>query len=168
MTPRETLEKMRACGDAVQWASQYATIEEAWRACERGDWMLWYAAHHVPRKDLVLAACACARLELSFADSDAAEIAIATAEQWAHGDKEVTLGDVKEAADEAYEAYTSYDAYSYAAVAATAAYAAASAAYADATYAGAGAYATRISTRQKCAEIVRRFWPEVPRMGGKS
>ena len=40
------LSNLRACGEARQWASSYPTLEEAWAACERGDWMLWLWAHH--------------------------------------------------------------------------------------------------------------------------
>ena len=30
-----------ACLEARNWAQQYATLAEAWEACERPDWMLW-------------------------------------------------------------------------------------------------------------------------------
>ena len=30
-----------ACREAVEWAKPYATLQEAWDACERPDWMLW-------------------------------------------------------------------------------------------------------------------------------
>jgi hypothetical protein len=31
-----------ACKEAVVWARQHATLEAAWAACQRGDWMAWY------------------------------------------------------------------------------------------------------------------------------
>ena len=39
----EKLEKLNACEEAVEWASQQKSFPSAWEACERGDWMLWLA-----------------------------------------------------------------------------------------------------------------------------
>jgi len=38
------LMKLDACNEAVVWAREYPTLEAAWAACERGDWMLWLLA----------------------------------------------------------------------------------------------------------------------------
>ena len=68
----EKLKNMAACEDAVEWASQYSTLQKTWDKCERGDWMLWLAGKMSgkpecdKRKKLVLCACECARLSLKY------------------------------------------------------------------------------------------------------
>lgn len=37
------IERFEPCADALEFRRQYATFEEAWAACPRGDWMLWIA-----------------------------------------------------------------------------------------------------------------------------
>ena len=36
----QQLQKMHACHQAVTWVGR-RTLEQAWRECERSDWMLW-------------------------------------------------------------------------------------------------------------------------------
>ena len=61
-----TLKRLHACKDARAWA-RGKTGATAWRTCRRGDWMLWLATQAgVRRQDIVLAACACARLSLRY------------------------------------------------------------------------------------------------------
>ena len=36
---------MNACHDAVEWARGYPSLKAAWKACKRGDWMLWLIGH---------------------------------------------------------------------------------------------------------------------------
>ena len=55
------LNKLNACQEVKDWVT-----EQAWQQCERGDWMLWLAAHICRREDVVLAACACAETSLHF------------------------------------------------------------------------------------------------------
>jgi len=31
----------RPCQEAVEWLQGYGTMADAWRACRRGDWMIW-------------------------------------------------------------------------------------------------------------------------------
>jgi len=142
MTWQDNLVRLSACNEAVEWAQNYETFPAAWKACKRGDWMLWLAARSgVDRKVLVLAACACARTALKYVakGEERPRVAIETAERWARG--EVTIAEVIAAAYAAYSAYTTYAVY--AAYAADAVYAAAYAAYAaDADAAYAAAYAT--------------------------
>lgn len=174
------------CDKAVAWAKTQPTYETAWANCERGDWMLWLAGYlsGAPggegRKPLVLAACACARLNLPAAASG--EIgplyAIETAEAWARG--EATLDEVRTAAATActhapaaaHAAATAYAVYAIYADAAAAAYAP----YATAIYALYAIYATypaRIprhvtsGTLAHCADIVRTFYPEPPALEGQ-
>ena len=146
-----TLMDLKACEEAVRWAAKYDSFEAAWAECERGDWMLWLAAKAplCSRQDLVLAACACARLSLKYvkAGEKRPRVAIETAEAWARGD--ATLDRVRVAA------YASSYASSYASAASSAAYAAAYAAYAAAHASSASSAAARTSTLKQCADIVR-------------
>jgi hypothetical protein len=84
------LRRMGACPEAVEWAQPYATLQEAWDACERADWMLWLIGHLDGRysRRLRLAACACARTALRFipAGEDRPLRAIETAERFARGE----------------------------------------------------------------------------------
>ena len=109
------LKELSACPEAVEWASQFETIQEAWDNCERGDWMLWLLGKQVgsprskSRKELVLIACKCARLSLKYVPKYEKRPlkAIQTAEKWVRG--EATLQQVRyaayAAADAAYAAY---------------------------------------------------------------
>jgi hypothetical protein len=74
--------------DLVAWCEPYGDdAPAAWAACPRGDWLLAIAASRedVERSQLVLAACACARLALDASDSREARDAIEAAEAWARG-----------------------------------------------------------------------------------
>jgi len=177
----DDLKCIGVCQEAIKWAANYKTIEEAWNVCDRGDWLLWYAGKMAgkpgsdSRKKLTLAACQCARLALPYTDDDRAEQAIVIAEQWALGDESVTLKDVKKCVSAAYNTYAaSYNAYaSYAAYAsAYASYAAYYASYAASScaayYAAASSYAAssyaaaKKEVLKQCADIVREFYPEPP------
>ena len=142
MTWQDNLVRLSACNDAVEWAQNYETFPAAWKACKRGDWMLWLAARSgVDRKVLVLAACACARTALKYVakGEERPRVAIETAERWARG--EVTIAEVIAA---------SYAAY-------TAAYAASAAAYASyAAYAADAAADARIKSFARSATLVRK------------
>ena len=136
---------MNACAEAVEWASRFATPEQAWAACERGDWMLWLVGRAgIEREKLVLVACECARLALPHTSDERVKKAIEVTEAWARG--EVAIEDVRAARQGALAART-------AAYAAAAAAAAAYAAYA------ADARATMLAA---CADIVRKFYPAHP------
>ncbi len=192
------LKKLGTCGEALEWceAGNYPTLDEAWQACERGDWMLWLAGKQAgeagseKRKRLVLAACECARLSLSYvsASEERPLTAIETAERWANGDGTITLATVRHAshaahaandaphaahaaADTAYAgtAHVSTDAANAAAyTAAYAGYAAYAAAYSGdaASYSGYdaayGAAAARTNILKQCADIVRKYYPVAP------
>jgi hypothetical protein len=43
-----------ACKQAVDWACQYDSFEEAWNECPRGDWMAKFLLMHNFPKDKVL------------------------------------------------------------------------------------------------------------------
>jgi hypothetical protein len=163
----DLIRQYQPCYDALKWAENYTTPEDAWRECKRGDWMLWILGRLSgppegdSRKKLVLCACECARIALPLFErrwpgDNRVRKCLDTAERWARGD--ATIQELREArraaADAAYTAHA-YAAAAYAADAAAAyaadaadaaaaAYAAADAAYAaaDAAYA---AYAAAYS-----------------------
>ena len=99
----DKLVAMGACPDAVEWARDYPSLAAAWKDCKRADWMLWLAGmlcHTVPqRKQLTLAACACARTALKYVPwgENRPLAAIRTAERWARGTHGVTPEDVRAA-----------------------------------------------------------------------
>jgi len=175
-----------ACPDAIRWARKYPTFDAAWSACERGDWLLWYACRvsggpeSESRRRVVLAACDCAELALPtyerrYPGDNRPRRAIETARRWARGEAGITLSDVHAVSAAAYAAYAdaAADADAAAYAAAYAAHAAAYAAYAAyaadaAAYAVSAAYATRIKTLRTCADIVRRHYPTPPTITGAS
>lgn len=142
----DLLAKHGACREAAEWAEPYATLAEAWAACERGDWMLWLAAKAdlCTRQELILAACECARLALPYVQAGEVRplIAIETAEAWARG--EATIEQVAAAT-------TAAAAASYAAAAV------ASYAFPAAATAATAASIARENTLRECADIVRRL-----------
>ena len=157
------LKKLHACHEAVEWAEQFNSMQEAWDKCIRGDWMLWLLGKlsgdpdSDSRKELVMIACKCARLALKHVPKGEKRPlkAIKTAEKWTRG--KATLQQVRDAAAAAAAAYAAAaaDAADYAAYAAD--YAADAAAYAaDAAYA-----AARSKTLKKCANIVRKHYPVI-------
>ena len=134
------IKKLGACSEAIKAAGKYTTSQKLWDDCGRGDWMLWLIARtQHDRKQLVMAACACARLSLKFVPKgeDRPRIAIETAEKWARDDG-ATLDDVRAAANAAYAAYANADAYA--------------------------AANAREKTLKKCADIVRGFFPKVDKL----
>ena len=101
-TCSDILSGLGACHEAVAWVreSKCRSLETAWKKCERGDWMLWYAGKlsgpvgDEKRKLLVLACCACARLSLPlfekrYPDDKRVRDCIETAEKWARGEATV-------------------------------------------------------------------------------
>ena len=101
------LEEMNACGDAIDYAKTKESLEQAWLECERGDWLLWFAARlEVDRKLLVSAVCDCAELAIKHVkdgEKRPAE-AIRITRLWIKG--QATLEEVRIAAHAANAAYT--------------------------------------------------------------
>jgi hypothetical protein len=177
------LVKLRACGEAVEWAKTQPSLAAAWDACERADWLLWLvgrtdasAPWSEERKPLVRCANACAAEGLKYAKDgkakDVAEACISITQAWCAG--AASREDVREARAAVTAAYAAaYAAASaaYAASAADAADAAAYAAYAAsstaaratayAAYAAAYAYARTRMLRELCV-IVRAHFPNPP------
>jgi hypothetical protein len=156
------LKRLGACQESLRWVEKFDNPQAAWAACERGDWMLWLLGKlsgppcSTSRKAVVAACCECARLALPRFESvyphdKRPRTAIETAERHCKG--EADLNEVERTAAAAYAAY------------AAAAYAAAYAAVADyaavyAFYAVDAAFKTKRPT--KCADIVRKHFPQPP------
>ena len=151
-------------------------LERMWEECERGDWLIWFAATvGIDRKVIVRTACACAREALRFVPDGEIrpKTAIETAERWCKG--EATISQVRNASsaaaaadaaayaaacDAAYaadaaDADAAFAAYAAAAYAAYAAAAYADAAAADAADAAADAACARKEALAKSAQIVK-------------
>jgi hypothetical protein len=139
----ETLEKLNDCSAALAWvrtAGHSDDLAAAWLTCQRGDWLLWFAAKRgVDRKIIVRAACECARLALHHAKSPTVLACIETSEAWTRG--KATIEQVREARYAAYAAYDAYAAFDY-----------------DAD----DADDARASTLAQCADIVRQHIPILP------
>lgn len=84
---RKKLKSYNACHGALVWIGD-RTPYQAWRQCERGDWLLWTAKRLGVQHELVVqAACDCAELSLSHAreGEDRARLAIEEAKHWIKG-----------------------------------------------------------------------------------
>jgi hypothetical protein len=99
------LMRLHACKKGLKWAGQHDDIIKAWKACKRGDWLLWLAVKlRVEQRLIVFAACECAKLALEFTDDDRPRTAIILAEQYVSGSHAVTIEEVALAAEDCEEA----------------------------------------------------------------
>ena len=112
------LQGLRACSEARKW-TRGKSLSEAWRACDRGDWMLWLCAKMIgqegwpTQQQVVLAACSCAERSLKFVrkGDDRPRLAIETARRWARGEASMSEVQDDDAAAAAYAAaYAAADA----------------------------------------------------------
>jgi len=96
---KTTILALGPCEDAAVWVmDREGSAYAAWRACERGDWLLWIAARlGVDRRLVVRAACACARTALVHVPEGEHRPlrAIETAEAWCDG--RATIAEVRAA-----------------------------------------------------------------------
>ena len=107
------LRDLHACQTARDF-SRGKTIAEAWTTCDRGDWLLWFAARiGVDRKIVVGAACDCADIAPKFVARP--RPAIETARKWIRG--EATWQEVLHAAAVSLGAYADVAAYAAASAA---------------------------------------------------
>jgi hypothetical protein len=151
------LRKNKACHEAKTWAKG-KTAEQAWDQCMKPDWLFWVLGKSgADRKQLVYAACQCARTALQYVPEGELRPlqAIEMAEKWVQNQAPVedVIRYANSAADAAYSAYAAADA-AYAAYAAYSADAAAAAA-AAAAYAAYAAYAAR----KAMCQIIRDLFP---------
>ncbi len=82
------MERAQACADARAWVGTRSMVD-AWYACERPDWLIWFAGESgaVSDRDWRLLACAFARsvLQNTAPGDDRPRKAIEAAERYAHG-----------------------------------------------------------------------------------
>ena len=116
------ISKYNPCREAIQFRAKYDSFEEAWNACERGDWMLWLAHQiKVDLRVLTLAKGRCAELVIDLLEDERSIKAIKIA--IAFGEGKATRKELDDAADAANAAADAY-AYAYAATSYVAAVAA--------------------------------------------
>ena len=163
-----------ACGSAIIWARTQPTLDDAWRNCQRGDWMLWLLARHgADRRLLVRAAALCAEPAAALADEYTEAVCLSviqTCVAWSEGgatDEELDVATAARAA--AWVAVWASSSASSAASssAASAASSAASSAAAEAAAwaaAEARARAARSESLAHSADIVRGLFPRAPRL----
>jgi len=164
MTFKTKLQKLGACKEAIEWVGDM-TLEQAWKKCQRGDWMLWLYAKMYPenKRELTLAKAHCTNTVRQLMKDERSRKAVDIA--IAYGEGNATEAQLKNAANAADAAYAAANAANAAYAAVAAAYAAAAAA-ADAAYAAAAAnaaYAVVSSANakrenlMKTAKICRKY-----------
>lgn len=143
------LQSIHACVEATEWAqSNNHNDRSAWDACERGDWLLWWAKEEgCDLRQITLAKARCAKLVVHLMKDERSIRAVEVAERFGLG--QATHEELDEARRDAYAAYADD-----ATPAAYAAYAAADdTAYA--AYAGAAWREKRAEILKQCAGICR-------------
>ena len=145
------LVELNACSEAQEWAGG-KSLAVVWKTCKRGDWLLWLCGKMADkpnwptRKEVVLAACDCAKLALKYVPKgeERPRKCLETVRAWAAGNATIHEVRTARAAADAAAAYAAY---------------ADAAAYADFAHAAraadAAAYA-RTTTLAKCAVLVRK------------
>jgi len=110
MTPHWTdeLRAMGACPAAVKWARGYPSLQAAWDACERGDWMMWMIGH-TPGLDLRRVGWLCYALAsqsqyLVPPEERRPADCLALVARWCHGDTTITEDDLRRAAEAVWAA----------------------------------------------------------------
>lgn len=164
---------LNACPDAVVWSKKYASPQEAWGKCDRGDWMVWLIGrcdksepYSDQRKPLVKVVLKCARLAWHLMLQKAKEC-IELHERWVNNEN-VSVAELKKVREAtAAVAYTNADTAAIAVAVADAAANADPTIYAvAATYADANADPTiyavaRQNILQQVAEIIRNHYPNI-------
>ena len=144
--------KFNPCKEALKFRANYPDFKSAWKACPRGDWMLWIAQKvEVDLLILTTAKATCANTVRHLMKDKRSKTAIKVA--LAFGKGKAGRVELDKAADAASAAYAA-DAAAYAAYAAAyAAYAASAAAYAAyAADADATAYASAAASAADAAD----------------
>jgi hypothetical protein len=166
------LARINACSDAIKWASTQPDLDTAWRECKRGDWMLWLIGKTNPsapwsdeRKPIVACCVEIAATTLKYCDDDtimAAIWCIDAAERWTRGEAKQDEVEASYAASD-----SAYAAASSSAASSAAAYAAASSAYAATISSASAVSASAASAKSlsQAAKIVRKHFPNPPKIG---
>jgi len=177
MTVKKLIEKLtkagnKPCIEATEFALQFKTPQEAWEACERGDWLLWAYARlpGMDRTNLVLCACKCARRSLKYITDKTEKrplLAIEAAEKWANEPTKENADSVARAARAARAASAAWAAsvasvasVAWAASAARAASAASADSVASVAWAASAASA-RQKERKAQAKLIRKIIPSI-------
>jgi len=178
----DRLVALDACQEAVEWAKAYPTLDAAWAACERADWMIWLVGMTTPdRRAMVGCAAEIARAVLHVFEAACPGDArvhdcLDLCDRYARGE-DVSEAQMREAITRAADAADAAAraaaraaalAASLAADAAAlaAAYAADAAALAASASASALAAADTPSFHRESADIVRKWFPAPPVIGG--
>jgi hypothetical protein len=160
------LRAMGACREAVDWVKG-KSFAEAWRECERADWMLWLCGRMIgkagwpTREQIVLVLCDLAETALPFYEKKCPNDlrprkSIEVTRAWAEG--KATIEQVREArAAAADAANAAANAAAYAAADAADAAANANANAAANAAAAAAANAADAAWRQKRLEVLKEF-----------
>lgn len=96
-----------------KWFETQSDPQTAWNSCNRGDYLLYIAGmlcipNSLLHKQIVFAACQCARLSLKYIPDERPLSAIEITERWTRG--EATLEEVKIAERDAWKAENKLDA----------------------------------------------------------
>lgn len=166
MNPIKLLNSLDACSEGIKFVSKYDSLESAWNACRRGDWMLWLAFKlKVPIKTLTLAKGLCANTVRHLMKDKRSIAAVDAAIAFGRG--KISEEELKKAASTAYASYA--DAAAYASYAAAASYASSAAADAASYAAAYASYASANKTNQRqTADICRKVLTRsvLARIGG--
>ena len=152
------LKKLNACKEAIEWVADQKNYKEAWRSCERGDWMLWLAFKlNIDDKKLTMAKVMCAKQVEHLMRDQRSRDALQACIDYANG--KITRNQLNTYAAATYDAAYAA-AYAYAAAAAAASpFIAAVDAYAADADAYAAAAAIKASLK-KSADICREYLTE--------
>ena len=148
------IERFNPCFEALEFRKGYATFEEAWNYCPRGDWMLWLAEKlQVDRRLLVLTGGHCANTVRHLMGDERSTKGVDACIAYGEGrigedELDAARYAAWDAARAAYAAYAAFNAAYAAAYAADAANAAAYAAYSA---------AARIKNQKATADICRKY-----------
>lgn len=86
MKKKLEIERFNPCNDGLLFRKQFATFEEAWIKCPRGDWMLWLATYlHIDMRQLTLAKGYCANTVLHLMNDKASKAAVRLAIKYGKG-----------------------------------------------------------------------------------
>ena len=85
------LRKLNPCAGGLKFAESFKSMQAAWEACIRPDWMLWLLGelagppNSESRKNIVRIACRCARMCLKHVREDRPLKAVEAAEGFLDG-----------------------------------------------------------------------------------
>lgn len=148
------IDKFDPCRDGLDFRKEFKTFEEAWNACERGDWMLWIAAKlEADIRILTLAKGLCANTVKHLMKDRRSTAAVDAA--IAFGSGEIDGNEFKTAAYASHAAYYAASAAHAATSAAASSHAASAAATAYAAASGNGSTSAIKRHQKQTADICR-------------